>query len=120
MNGKALLAPPARKTCEVYAYAKQDLPAGTYSIFTVPGPDAWEIRLHPGLGMDGTGRLGDDGAFQETYDPELDILVARVASGSVAEPVEQFTIAFEPAGPGAHMVFRWEETEVRVPIEPGR
>ncbi|HSM05579.1 MAG TPA: DUF2911 domain-containing protein [Longimicrobiales bacterium] len=100
-------------------FAGQPLAAGTYSIFTVPGADVWEIRIHPGLGMDGTGRMGDDGTFQETYDPAQDLVVARIRSGTLSEPVDQFTIAFEPAGSGAHMVLQWEETEVRVPIEPG-
>ncbi|HSG50203.1 MAG TPA: DUF2911 domain-containing protein [Longimicrobiales bacterium] len=99
--------------------AGQPLPAGTYSLFTVPGADAWEVRIHPGLGMDGTGRLGADGAFQETYDPALDIVVARVAAGTTTEAVEQFTIEFEPVASGAHMVLRWERTEVRVPVEAG-
>ena len=97
-------------------FAGQALEAGTYSVFTVPGPESWEVRLHPGLGMDGTGRLDPEGGFRETYDPELDVLVARVPTGTVAEPVEQFTIQFEPAAPGVHMVLRWETTEVRVPL----
>ena len=100
-------------------FAGEPLPAGTYSIFTVPGPDEWEVRLHPGLGMDGTGRLGEDGSFQEAYDPDQDVLVARIEPGTFSEPVDQFTIAFEPAGRGTHMVLSWEKTEVRVPIEPG-
>jgi hypothetical protein len=100
-------------------FAGQRLPAGTYSVFTVPGPASWEIRLHPGLGMDGTGRLDAEGRFRETYDPSLDVLVARVDAGTLSEAVEQFTIDFEPSDLGAHMVLRWEETEVRVPLRTG-
>jgi hypothetical protein len=95
--------------------AGQRLEAGTYSIFTVPGPAAWEVRFHPGLGMDGTGRLGPDG-FTETYDPALDVLVAAVAPGSLDEPVEQFTIAFEEVADGTELVLSWETTEVRVRV----
>lgn len=95
--------------------AGQPLDAGTYSIFTVPGAETWEVRLHPELGMDGVGRLGPDG-FMETYDPDLDILVAEIEPVTLDEPVEQFTIEFEDAGGGVHMVLRWETTEVRVPI----
>lgn len=29
MTGRAILAPPGKKVCDVYAYAKRDLPAGT-------------------------------------------------------------------------------------------
>lgn len=95
--------------------AGQQLEAGTYSIFTVPGASSWEVRFHPGLGMDGTGRLGP-GGFTETYDPSLDVLVAEVPTNTLSEPVEQFTIDFEEAEGGMHLVFRWETTEVRVPI----
>lgn len=99
--------------------AGQPLPAGTYSVFTVPGAESWEVRIHPGLGMDGTGRLDASGAFTQTYDPSLDLLVARVVPGRLSEPVEQFTIEFEAADEGAHMVLRWERTEVRIPMEAG-
>lgn len=89
--------------------AGRQLEAGTYSIFTVPGPSSWEVRFHPGLGMNG---------LPETYDPVLDVLVAEVPTRPLGEPVQQFTIAFEDAGGGTDMVFRWETTEVRVPITP--
>lgn len=97
--------------------AGQRLEAGTYSVFTVPGESTWEVRFHPGLGMDGTGRLGPDGTFTETYDPALDVLVAEVPTVTLDELVEQFTIDFEDTPEGADMVLRWETTEVRVPIE---
>lgn len=100
--------------------AGQELDAGTYSIFTVPGPEAWEIRFHPGLGMDGTGRLGADGSFSETYDPALDVLVVEVPVETLDEPVDPFTIAFEEVVGGAHMVLSWEATEIRVPLTGGR
>lgn len=99
--------------------AGRRLDAGTYSIFTVPGAESWEIRFHPGLGMDGTGRLGADGTFTETYDPALDVLAVDVPTATLDEPVDQFTVSFEEtAGGGADMMLRWETTEVRVPLAP--
>lgn len=97
--------------------AGQRLEAGTYAIFTVPGPASWEVRFHSGLGMDGLGRLGPDG-FTQTYDPSMDVLVVDAPTGALEEPVDQFTIAFDDADEGVDMVFRWETTEVRVPIAP--
>lgn len=93
----------------------QPLEAGTYSIFTVPGPETWEIRFHPGLGMDGMGRMGPSG-FTRTYDPAQDVLVVEAPVRTLDEPVEQFTIAFDEAAEGTAMVLRWETAEVRVPI----
>jgi hypothetical protein len=93
------------------------LEAGTYSLFTVPGASSWEVRFHPGLGMDGTGRLDpESGGFTETYDPDLDVLVVEVPTASLEEAVDQFTIGFETVAGGTAMVFRWERTEVRVPL----
>jgi hypothetical protein len=97
--------------------AGRRLDAGTYSVFTVPGAATWEVRFHPGLGMDGTGRMGP-GGFTETYDPAMDVLVVEVPSGTLEEAVDQLTIAFEEAAGGADMVLSWETTEVRVPIRP--
>lgn len=98
--------------------AGRPLGAGTYSVFTVPGAETWEIRFNSALGMDGTGRLGPDG-FTETYDPAEDVLVVEVPVEDTDEPVDQFTIAFEEVVGGAHMVLSWETTVVRVPLTGG-
>ena len=67
--------------------------------------------------MDGTGRLDpESGGFTETYDPDLDVLVAEVPTASLEEAVDQFTIGFETTSGDTYMVFRWERTEVRVPL----
>jgi hypothetical protein len=127
-DGKAYLVPfgqlwrtGANEATEItvtgpVSVAGKRLPAGTYSVFTVPGARNWEIRFHRGLGMDGTGRLAG-GAFTETYDPAQDVLTVQVASESLPEPVDQFTIAFEEGTAGSHMVLSWERTQVRIPIE---
>lgn len=97
--------------------AGRRLEAGTYSMFTVPGPSSWSVRFSPLLGLDGTGRF-DPVTNQVTpaYDPSLDVLQVDVPSGSTAEVVDQFTIEFAETATGADLVLRWERTEVRVPI----
>ena len=97
--------------------AGKRLEAGTYSIFTVPGASNWTVRFNTGLGMDGTGRLdAETGQFTRSYDEGDDLLVVEVPSGSLPADVDQFTIAFETAEGGVHMVLSWERTEVRIPI----
>ena len=96
--------------------AGQALAAGTYSIFTEPGAEQWVIHISPQLGLDGTGRLGPDGFTPNVYDPSMDVLTFNVAPGMLDESVDQFTISFEDADGGAHLVLRWEKTEVRIPI----
>lgn len=97
--------------------AGRRLAAGTYAIFTVPGPSTWSVRFSPQLGLDGTGRL-DPATNQVTpaYDPSKDVLQVDVRSGTAADVVDQFTIDFEKTAAGADLVLRWERTEVRVPI----
>lgn len=95
------------------------LPAGTYSLFTTPGPDTWKIHFNSALGLSGTGRFNPETReFEEGYVPDNDVLVVtaepQMAEG---ETVEQFTISFERTDEGsADMVFRWIDTEVSVPI----
>lgn len=93
------------------------LPAGTYSIYSVPGPDSWSIHFNSALGM--TGTMGQDGESDEmvpAYDPTDDVLVVQAAPAQLEETVDQFTILFEETEAGADMVWRWIDTEIRVPI----
>ena len=103
-------------TTGALSMAGQVLAAGTYAIFTEPGPDEWTVHISPQLGLDGTGRLGPDGFTPNVYDASQDVLVFTVNSGMLEESVDQFTISFEDADGGAHLVLRWEKTEVRIPI----
>lgn len=98
--------------------AGEPLEAGTYSVFTVPGPETWTVRFNQQLGMDGTGRLDPvTGEFTPSYDPADDVLEIQVPVHTVDEPVDQFTIAFEPVQAPTHMILRWERTEVGIPIQ---
>ena len=103
-------------TTGALSMAGQVLAAGTYAIFTEPGPDEWTVHISPQLGLDGTGRLGPDGFTPNVYDASQDVLVFTVNSGMLEESVDQFTISFEDTDGGTHLVLSWEKTEVRIPI----
>lgn len=98
------------------------LDAGTYAMFTVPGPAVWEVRLSPQLGLDGTGRLDPvTGEFTpNAYDPDMDVARFTVEPGRTDAVVDPLTLEFEPTEEGADLVLRWERTEVRITVErPG-
>lgn len=86
----------------------EELNAGTYSLFTIPGRDEWTIILNEGLGQWGT----------YTYNPELDILRVKAnaesTNGTIWEP---FTIRFEQNNEKADLVMTWDDTKIRIPIE---
>jgi len=99
--------------------AGQDLPAGTYSLFTTPGADSWKIHFNSRLGLSGTG-IFEDGEFTPVDLPAADVLTVTATPTTLPEDkkVDQFTISFEKTDAGADMVLRWIRTEVRVPIVP--
>jgi hypothetical protein len=95
--------------------AGRPLAAGTYSLFTTPGPDSWSIHFNSRLGLDGTGVFAD-GKFTPVDLAPTDVLTVTARSRQLAEEVDQFTIQFEPTSSGADMILKWIRTEVRVPL----
>ncbi len=93
------------------------LPAGTYSVFSIPGPEKWTIHFNSALGLSGTQRMNPETEeFEPGYDPANDVLVIEAAPTQLAEEVDLFTIDFEPTATGAEMVWQWITTELRVPV----
>ncbi|MGB3564782.1 MAG: DUF2911 domain-containing protein [Thermoanaerobaculia bacterium] len=94
------------------------LPAGTYSIFTTPGPDSWKIHFNTALGLSGTGFFDPvEQKFEAVELGPTDLVVIKATSGVLEEEVEQLTFAFDDTAGGANMCLRWITTEVCVPIK---
>lgn len=98
--------------------AGQDLPAGTYSLFTTPGAEQWQVHFNSKLGLSGAGIFAD-GEFTPVDLDATNALTVTVPSKTLPEDdlVDQLTIAFEKTDAGADMVLRWIRTEVRVPMQ---
>ena len=98
-------------------FGDQELAAGTYSIFTVPGPDKWIVQINSALGLSGTGRFDTETQKFESVDlSSTEVITYEAPVNSLEEEVDQFTFAFESSGAGADLCMRWIETEVCVPI----
>jgi hypothetical protein len=82
------------------------LPAGHYSLFTIPGESEWTVIVNSGLGQWGSMR----------YNQELDVLRVTVPVEQLDEVWEAFRIQFAEAGDDIHMTLRWDTTGIRVPI----
>jgi len=92
------------------AIAGIEVPAGTYSLYTVPGEDEWQIIVN---------RAIDQWGHERFYTGEVlaqEVARARVPSVRAAEHAETFTISAERDGDAAHIVMAWETTRVRIPI----
>jgi hypothetical protein len=82
------------------------VPAGNYTLFTVPTKDKWVLVLSKKTGEWGTDYPG----------PSNDLGRTDMKVTSLSAPVENFTITLEKAGPGANLNMDWETTRASVPI----
>jgi len=79
-----------------------DVPAGEYSLFTVPTSEGWQLIVN---------RTAKQwGAFK--YDAKMDLGRTAMTVGEPFDSVEQFTIAVEDD----MIIMSWETTTASVPI----
>jgi hypothetical protein len=81
------------------------IPAGTYSLWTIPRPDGATLIVNARTGQWGT-----------HYDRDLDLARIEMVREPLAGPLERFTIEIEPAGDGGVLRLSWDATSYRVPI----
>lgn len=85
----------------------QDLEAGSYALFTIPGENEWTIIFNTDTEQGGTGN----------YDEEKDALRVTVKPQALSQHVETFTIGINDiTSSSATMNLRWENTQVIVPF----
>lgn len=78
------------------------VPAGRYTLFSIPGPDAAVLIVNRQTGQTGT-----------AYDAARDLGRVRMSVRPLAEPVEVFTIAIVPEGA---LELRWDRRAYVVPV----
>jgi hypothetical protein len=81
------------------------VPAGRYTLWTLPTPDGWKLIVNRQ-----TGQWGTD------YDAAQDLARIDMRTRKMDTPVEEFTIRLEPRAGGAVMRLQWDDTEAFVPI----
>jgi len=82
------------------------VPAGSYTIFTIPGEGKWTLVISKKTGEWGTAYPGPDNDLAR-----VDMKVSKLPSA-----VENFTIAFDPSGGGCTLRMEWETTRASVDI----
>ncbi len=98
----------------------QNLAAGTYSLFSTPGPDQWKIHINTALGLNGTyARNPESGKFEMAYKTENNVVETTATPETLDEAVEQFTISFEERQGGCDLLLDWITTRIRIPIQVG-
>jgi hypothetical protein len=82
------------------------VPAGSYTVFTIPNKDKWTLIISKKTGEWGTDYPGPSG----------DLARVDMKASTLPAPVENFTISFEQAGNGANLNIDWETTRASVAI----
>ena len=88
------------------------VPAGSYTLFTLPTERGTTLILSKETMRDGRPLAGTD------FDAAHELARIPLTTTSVQPPVEQFTIAVEPGGGNrATLVLAWDTRRMTVPVE---
>jgi hypothetical protein len=79
------------------------VPAGTYTLYSLPTADGWQLIVNKQ-----TGQWGTD------YDQSRDLARIPMRVATLPAPVEQFTIAVERSA----LVMRWDRRQGSVALSP--
>ncbi|HZD94369.1 MAG TPA: DUF2911 domain-containing protein [Candidatus Sulfotelmatobacter sp.] len=83
------------------------VPAGKYTLYTLPSEGTWKLIINKQTGQWGT-----------KYDQEQDLARIDMQKSSLPQAVEQFTISFEKKSENtANLNLDWENTRVSVPVK---
>lgn len=103
-------------SCESDLLIKGDtLPAGSYTLWTIPDDEAWTVIFNQGDYLWG---INADGSPQ--HDPERDVLRTEAEVVPQGESIEQFRIYFEEKSDTVRLVLGWDHTLVKVPVQQVR
>ena len=82
------------------------VPAGSYTLFTLPSENKWALIISKTTGEWGTQYSGESNDFLRT-----DMAVSKTSA-----PVENFTISFEEKGGSCTLNLDWENTRASISI----
>lgn len=86
------------------------VPAGKYTIYSLPGENSWKLIVNKQTGQWGT-----------KYDQAQDLARIDMKVGKTSAPVEQFTISLDKAGAdSATLMLEWENTSASVQIKEAK
>jgi hypothetical protein len=83
-----------------------NVPAGKYTLFTLPSEGTWKLIINKQTGQWGL-----------EYHQDQDLARIDMQKSKLAQPVEQFTISWNKKGDNlADLVLEWENTRLSVPV----
>lgn len=93
------------------------LPAGTYSLWTIPNKESWKVIFNTEVPDWGVTRFNGN---QTTREANHGLLTIEVAVHKLEHTVEDFSISFEEEAQGQYtqefLSLEWDTTKVKIPI----
>lgn len=84
-----------------------DVPAGSYTLYSLPSEGTWKLIINKETGQWGT-----------KYDQSKDLARVDMQKSQLSQPVEQFTISFDKTGDStANLVMEWENIRLTVAVK---
>ncbi len=90
-------------TDHALVFGNKELPAGSYSVWTIPSEKGWTMMFNSQANVWGT-----------EYNPAFDVLHVSMQSDPVLDLVEELTIQVRPAPQGGVFNVIWEKTKASV------
>jgi DUF2911 family protein len=84
-----------------------NVPAGNYTLYSLPGPTNWKLIINKQTGQWGT-----------EYTQAQDLVRVDMKVGQLSSPLEQFTISFDKTGGATAMLkLEWDTTVASVEVK---
>ena len=81
------------------------LPAGFYTLWTIPTPSGWSLVVN-----------GETGQWGTEHKDDRDLFRLPMQVTSLPQPVETFTIGVTPSGQGGTLSLEWDTTRASIPF----
>lgn len=88
------------------------LPAGKYTLWTIPDEDSWKVIFNSQMYPWGITTKGEP-----SREAEYDVLTLELPVNTTYNITEQFTISFEDAHDIILMFLAWDRTVISIPIK---
>lgn len=88
------------------------LPKGSYTLWTIPNEDLWQVFFNNKMY-----RWGVDETMKAMREPQFDIVDINVPVINLDNEVEQFTIGFDNTTGNLFLTMAWDHIKIAIPIE---
>ena len=92
----------------------KNMPAGSYSLWTIPGKETWSIIFNSEIPEWGVTIFS--GGKETTRNPETDVVQISVPVQQLSQPIESLSIIFEE-NEQLYLSLAWDKTKVSLPIK---